>query len=234
MSLRPNGDAAAGAGVGAARSRRLVAAAALALVAVGCVALRPPRDREATRTPELVDLHRLDPTLRIDLRYATRDNFVGRAVYPPHARALLQRPAAEALARANARLADRGLALVVLDAYRPWSVTKLFWDLTPRAERDFVADPKQGSRHNRGCAVDVTLADRTTGRELPMPSAYDEFTERAHPTYPGGTEAERANRDLLRQTMESEGFTVYDNEWWHFDWQGWQEYPVLDVPVTGS
>jgi D-alanyl-D-alanine dipeptidase len=220
--------------VALARAGPLAAFGALVLVAAACVALRPPRDPEATRTPDLVDLHRLDPTLRIDLRYATRDNFVGRAVYPPHARALLQRPAAEALARANARLAERGLVLVVLDAYRPWSVTKLFWDLTPRADREFVADPKQGSRHNRGCAVDLTLADRATGRELPMPSAYDEFTERAHPAYPGGPEPERANRDLLRQTMESEGFTVYENEWWHFDWQGWREYPVLDLPVTGG
>ena len=106
---------------------------------------------------------------------------------------------------------------VLVAAGRPLSVTQLFWDLTPREQREFVANPRQGSRHNRGCAVDVTLVDLASGRELAMPSAWDEFTERAHPDYAGGTDEERANRDLLRRTMESEGFTVYENEWWHFE-----------------
>ena len=142
--------------------------------------------------------------------------------------------AADALARANEKLAAEGLALLVLDAYRPWSVTKLFWDLTPLDRRDFVANPRDGSRHNRGCAVDVTLVELATGRELAMPSDWDEFTERAHPAYAGGTDEERANRDHLRRTMESEGFTVYENEWWHFDYRDWPEYPVMDEPVVGG
>ncbi|KAB2964485.1 MAG: M15 family metallopeptidase, partial [Thermoanaerobaculia bacterium] len=132
----------------------------------------------------------------------------------------LQRPAGDA----------GGLGLLVYDAYRPWRVTKRFWDRTPRAQRAFVAHPRQGSRHNRGCAVDLTLVDLATGRSLPMPSEYDEFSARAHPSYAGGTAEERAHRDLLRAALEAEGFTVYENEWWHFDFAGWERYPVLDLP----
>lgn len=184
------------------------------------------------RTSELVELPDDDPTLKIDLRYATADNFTGRVVYPaaPDARAMLQRPAAEALRRAAARAAESGHGLLVLDAYRPWSVTRRFWDEYPM-HRAYLADPLQGSRHNRGCAVDLTLFELSTGREVDMPSDYDDFSERAHPRYAGGTEAERGARDRLREIMEAEGFTVYENEWWHFDYGGWLDYPVLDVPL---
>lgn len=180
------------------------------------------------RTPDLVELTRLDPTLRLDVRYATANNFVARAVYA-EARAFLQRPAAEALVRVQRGLAPRGLGLVVFDGYRPWRVTKVFWDLTPQDKKQFVANPEKGSKHNRGCAVDLSLVELATGRPLAMPSDFDELTERAHVDWKGGEDAARANRDLLRAAMEAEEFSVYSAEWWHYDWKDWREYPVLDV-----
>lgn len=198
----------------------------------------PPVDPRATRPADLVEVARLDPSIRLDVRYASTRNFVGRAVYA-QARVFLQRPAAEALVRAHRALRARGYGALVFDGYRPWRVTKLFWDVTPPDKRAFVADPAQGSRHNRGCAVDLSLYELASGREVEMSSAYDDMTERAAPDYAGGTPEQRARRDLLRAAMEAEGFHVIDNEWWHFDYDTWREYPILDVPFeelhkTGS
>lgn len=189
----------------------------------------PPQHLSRGKPAELVELIEADPRLRIDLRYATADNFMKRVMYPS-ARALLQKPAAYALKRANDRLHREGYGLIVLDAYRPWQVTRAMWDRSPR-DRAFLADPLQGSRHNRGAAVDVTLFEMASGKEVEMPSAFDEFTERAHPNYSGGSEEPRANRDRLRRAMEAEGFRVYDNEWWHFDYHDWASYPVLNLPL---
>ena len=183
------------------------------------------------KASDLVPLPGLDPTLRCHLVYATADNFLGAAVYPPDAVAQLQRPAAAALLRAHRRLRAAGFGLLVYDAYRPWWVTKAFWDATPDAQRDFVADPAKGSRHNRGCAVDLTLYDLATGQPVAMPSAFDEFTPRAYPDYPGGTARERRHREALRRAMEAEGFTVNDREWWHFDFEGWADYAVGNEPL---
>ena len=194
--------------------------------------LKPPTEPGPFLSPDLVAVDAVVPDVHLDVRYATADNFVHRAVYA-EARAFLQRPAAEALARVSARLKPKGYGLVVFDGYRPWAVTKLFWDLTPPDKRIFVADPSQGSRHNRGCAVDLSLYDRATGKEVAMPSPYDDDTERAYATYGGGDAAARERRDLLRETMESEGFFVYPYEWWHFDYKDWREYPILDVPFAG-
>lgn len=174
---------------------------------------------------DLVELQSLDSTIKYDIRYATKNNFMGAAFYPS-AHALLQRPAAEAVVRAHQKLRDKGYGLLIFDAYRPWYVTRMFWDATPDSLRDFVADPAVGSRHNRGAAVDLTLYELTTGRPVEMPSGYDEFSDRAHPNYPGGTTRQRWHRELLRQRMEAEGFTVYAVEWWHFDYQSWRKYPV--------
>ena len=174
---------------------------------------------------DLVDLARVVPDLRCDIRYAGADNFLGLPVYPV-ARAFLQRPAAEALARVQRDLEQEGLALLVHDAYRPWSVTRVFWDATPPELRDFVADPAQGSRHNRGCAVDLTLFDVLSGAPVEMPSGYDEFTPRAYPAWPGGSALQRWMRDRLRSAMEQEGFEVYPQEWWHFDFRGWEHYAI--------
>jgi D-alanyl-D-alanine dipeptidase len=191
----------------------------------------PPKEPGPFRKPELIELTQLSPMIRLDIRYATPNNFVGRPVYT-EARAFLQRPAAEALVRAQQALRDKGYGLLVFDGYRPWSVTKLFWEVaTPdQRKRGFVADPAKGSKHNRGCAVDLSLYHLQTGREVEMPSAYDEFTDRAAPDYAGGTSEQRARRDLLRSAMEAEGFAVDPGEWWHFNYRDWQQYPILDIP----
>lgn len=181
------------------------------------------------KAPDLVELIDLDTTLQLDIRYATSNNFVGKPVYDT-ARAFLQREAAMALLEVSKELRSLGYGLVVYDGYRPWSVTKLFWDITPEDQRAFVADPKYGSRHNRGCAVDLSLYDLATGEPVEMPSDYDTFDESAHPDFKGGTKEQRKMRDLLRAKMEAHGFMVYENEWWHFDYQGWEAFRLLDVP----
>ena len=191
----------------------------------------PPREAGPFRAPDLVELVTVDPSIRLDVRYATPNNLAGRAVYT-QARAFLQRPAAEALVRAHRALKSRGYGILVFDGYRPWRVTKLFWDVTPPEKREFVADPAKGSKHNRGCAADLSLYELTTGREVEMPSAYDEMSERAYPDYTGGTAAARRRRDLLRVTLEREGFTVEPNEWWHFNYRDWAAYPILDIPFS--
>jgi D-alanyl-D-alanine dipeptidase len=129
-------------------------------------------------------------------------------------------------------LKKEGLGLVIFDGYRPWTITKLFWDVVTEDQRKFVADPAKGSKHNRGCAVDLSIYDRETGSLIPMPSGFDEFTDRASPNYAGGTEEETRNRDLLRRLMEAAGFIVNPNEWWHFDYKDWQEYEIYDVSFS--
>ncbi|HEX5581885.1 MAG TPA: M15 family metallopeptidase [Gemmatimonadaceae bacterium] len=192
------------------------------------LAATPPAQPSTLRAADLVDVTTLDPTIRLDVRYATANNFMGARFYDTP-RAFLQRPAAGALARAAARLRPLGYGLLVHDAYRPWYVTRMFWDATPDHQRDFVANPANGSRHNRGAAVDLTLYDLATGEPVEMPSGYDEFSPRAAASWPGGTARERAHRDLLRRAMEAEGFDVYRPEWWHFDHETWREYPVMNV-----
>jgi D-alanyl-D-alanine dipeptidase len=192
------------------------------------LAAEPPTEPGPFRPSDLVEITTLDPTIKLDIRYASPNNFLGTPVYG-QARAFLQRPAAEALVRVHRALAAQGYGLVVHDAYRPWYVTKLFWDATPPSLHRFVADPASGSRHNRGCAVDVTLYDRASGRPVEMPSAYDEMSARAYPDYPGGNAAARQRRDLLRHAMEAEGFRVYEYEWWHFDYRDWKSYAIQNV-----
>jgi len=191
----------------------------------------PPKERGEFRPADLVELVKLDATLRLEIRYASTNNFLRRPVYR-QARAFLQKPAAEALVRANASLRQLGYGLLVFDGYRPWSVTKTFWDSATQKQRDigFVANPAEGSKHNRGCAVDLTLCELATGREVTMPSAYDEFSDRAFPSYSGGDVEARRLRDLLRSAMEDQGFTVLPEEWWHFDYHDWPKYHILDIP----
>ena len=193
------------------------------------LAVNPPLENGSFRKPDLVELAPLDPAIHLDIRYATSNDFLGVPVYT-QARAFLQRPAAEALVRALHKLEPLGFGLLIHDGYRPWYVTKLFWDATPQEGKIFVADPSQGSRHNRGCAVDLTLYDLKTGQPVEMTGEYDEMSPRSFPNYPGGTSLQRWHRDLLRRAMESEGFTVYEAEWWHFDYKDWGEYGILNVP----
>ena len=189
---------------------------------------QPPHEDGAFRKPDLVELVTLDPTIKLDVRYATTNNFLGTPVYT-QGRAFLQRPAAEALVRANHELMALGYGLIIHDGYRPWYVTRIFWDATPDDKKIFVANPQEGSKHNRGCAVDLSLYDLKTGAEVEMPSGYDEMSERAYADYPGGTNEERARRAVLRQAMEKQGFRVIPTEWWHFDYEDWKQYPILNV-----
>src|SRR5580698_2573265 len=137
---------------------------------------QPPREEGSFRKPELVELVKRDPTIKLDVRYATTNNFLGTPLYT-QARAFLQRPAAEAVVRAGRELATHGYGLLVYDGYRPWYVTEVFWNATPDDKKIFVANPAEGSRHNRGCAVDISLYDLKTGKAEKMPSGYDEMTE---------------------------------------------------------
>jgi D-alanyl-D-alanine dipeptidase len=187
-----------------------------------------PREKGTFKSTDLVELIRIDPTLKLDIRYATANNLAGQPVYK-QARAFLQRDAAMAVAQVNRELKPLGYGLMIFDGYRPWSVTKLFWDITSCQDRQFVADPKKGSRHNRGCAIDLTLYDLKTGKEVEMTGAYDEMSERSYPNYTGGSAQQRKMRNLLRSKMEAYGFTVLPNEWWHFDYKNWKEYRISNV-----
>ena len=193
------------------------------------LAARPPQEQGPFRKPDLVDLTILDPQIKLDIRYATSNDFLSTPVYTS-ARAFLQRPAAEALQRAHRELLKQGYGLLIFDAYRPWYVTKIFWDATPPEKHEFVANPAEGSRHNRGCAADISLYDLKTGREVSMPGVYDEMSERSYPSYTGGAAVERSMRDLLRREMEKQGFTVFPSEWWHFDYRDWKQYGIQNVP----
>ena len=193
------------------------------------LASTPPVEKGPFRNPDLVELTTLGTAIHLDIRYATSNDFLGVPVYT-QARAFLQRPAAESLLRALHKLQPLGYGLLIHDGYRPWYVTKIFWDATPQEGKIFVADPAQGSRHNRGCAVDLTLYDLKTGDPVEMTGEYDEMSPRSFPNYPGGTSLQRWHRDLLRRAMESEGFTVYEAEWWHFDYKDWREYGILNIP----
>lgn len=184
----------------------------------------PPDDPK--RLVELIDL---DPSLILDMRYATRNNFTNRTLYP-EARAFMAAPAAAALVRAHASAKHDGYGFTIFDAYRPWTVTKTLWNATPRALRNYVANPKRGSRHNRGCAVDMTMHDLKTGQLVEMPSGFDDFSERAHRDFVDTTPIAIANRDRLQHYMEAAGFIGLSNEWWHFDFSGWEDFPVMDVP----
>jgi len=200
------------------------------------LAATPPIESGDLRKTDLVELATLDPTIKLDIRYATTRNFLGTPLYS-QARAFMQRPAALALARVQKSLAAEGYGLLVHDAYRPWYVTKIFWDATPVDKHEFVADPATGSRHNRGCAVDLTLYTLANGRPVEMPSLYDEMSERAYPNYAGGPQEPRRLRELLRRHMEAEGFSVFQYEWWHFDYRDWKSYALQnarfeDIGVT--
>lgn len=175
----------------------------------------------------LVDLHSIHPTIRLDLRYATANNFMHRALYK-QSRCLLRANAAEQLSQVQQDLEAYGLGLKVYDCYRPLSVQKQMWKLVP--DERYVANPATGSRHNRGSAVDVTLVDRA-GNELPMPTAFDDFTDRAATNYNGASPQAKQNRQRLKDAMTKRGFSPLQTEWWHFDAASWAQYSVLDVPL---
>ncbi len=212
-------------------SHWLKAPVLVSLILVVTFAQGPPVETGPFRKPDLVELTKLDSTIKLDIRYATKNNFLGKAVYK-QPRAFLQRPAAEALVRINQSLRKQGYGLVVFDGYRPWAVTKVFWDVTPEDKKIFVADPSKGSRHNRGCAVDLSLFELKTGAEVKMTSDYDEMTERSHINYECATPEAKRLRALLRSTMVAEGFAVFEPEWWHYDYKDWKEYPIMNIKFS--
>ena len=185
-------------------------------------------ERIARANPEkrLVDLESLG--IPIDVRYATANNFMKTPLYPV-AKAYLRAPAARALQNVQRDLAPRGLGIKVFDGYRPYRVTEAMWE--PIKNPDYVADPAKGSRHNRGAAVDLTLISLATGEELPMPTAYDDFTERAAHAFTDLPADALTNRALLREVMTKHGFEPLPSEWWHYDFAGWREYELMDVPL---
>ena len=192
------------------------------------LAASPPDEAGPFRDSELVEVTTLEPGILLDVRYATTNNFMSSVFYD-EPRAFLQRPAAEGVARAHRALAEHGYGLLLHDGYRPWYVTKMFFDATPESQKIFVADPASGSRHNRGSAIDLNLYDLATGQAADMVGTYDEFSPRSFPNYPGGTSRQRWQRELLRRVMEAEGFTVYEAEWWHFDHELWREYAIQNA-----
>ncbi len=217
-------------------SRRLFIGSALVAGLAGCMTRGPvapavtmPVDPRATGTPDLVDLAAFDPRFRLDIRYATTNNFMRRVLYPV-ARAMAQRPAAEALSRVQTRAEAEGFGLLIFDAYRPWRVTKMMWDETPEAQREFVANPANGSRHNRGCAIDLTL--HRGGVPVEMPSDYDDFTPAAYRSNMAASGEALANAARLEGWMVREGFIPLPNEWWHYDWRDWRLYPIMDQPLA--
>jgi zinc D-Ala-D-Ala dipeptidase len=177
----------------------------------------------------LVDIQSVDPGIRLDIRYATENNFTHQKVYD-EAACFLRAEAAQNLSKVQEDLEKQGLGLKVFDCYRPLSVQRKFWALVP--DERYVANPGKGSRHNRGAAVDLTLV-REDGTELPMPTAYDDFTERAHRDYIKLPQEAIKDRELLEWIMARHGFVPLPTEWWHFDFAGWEKYPVLDVPFSG-
>ncbi len=220
-------------------TRRSVLAVILAAPIVACSKVsktdNPPAppspvpQRAPAASGGLIEIKADTAGIRLDLRYATTNNFTGRTLYN-QARAFLQGVAAEALMRARDSAAKEGYGLTLFDAYRPWRVTKQLWDATPLSQRNYVANPKRGSRHNRGCAVDLSLHALETGAQVEMPSAFDDFSERAHRDFMGASAEAIANRARLARYMEAEGFIGMSNEWWHFDYHDWQAFPVLDLP----
>ncbi|HUR37554.1 MAG TPA: M15 family metallopeptidase [Terriglobales bacterium] len=191
--------------------------------------MQPPEETGDFLPTDLVEVVKLDPTIKLDIRYAGTNNFLSTKMYSS-AKAFMQRPAAEALVRAHRKLKAQGYGVLIHDGYRPWYVTKMFWEATPADKHAFVANPATGSRHNRGCAVDLTMYDLKTGRAVEMPSLYDEMSERSAPTYRGGSDDQRGRREILRAAMESEGFAVNPDEWWHFDYKDWKRYRIGNQP----
>jgi D-alanyl-D-alanine dipeptidase len=175
---------------------------------------------------ELVDLEKFIPGLNLEIRYATTNNFTGKQIYQL-ARAYSRKPVAEALKKIQADLKKQGLALKIFDAYRPYSATVMFYETYH--DTTYVASPYKGSRHNRGCALDLTIIDLITGKELPMPTEFDSFKKEAWPTTPVADPVIRKNRKTLIDAMEKHGFKVNASEWWHFDFIGWQKYAVMDI-----
>ncbi|NEU09025.1 M15 family metallopeptidase [Flavihumibacter sp. R14] len=184
---------------------------------------------KADSSTRLVEIIKYIPDIKLDIRYATRNNFTGQAVYT-EARAFARLPVVITLAAVQQELKEKGLGLKIYDAYRPYSVTVKFFEIA--TDKSFVASPKTGSRHNRGCAIDMTLIKLKTGKELKMPTPYDSFAPEASAKFNDLPKRARVNRNTLIQVMEAHGFKVLNNEWWHFDFNGWKDFDLMNIPFN--
>jgi D-alanyl-D-alanine dipeptidase len=182
---------------------------------------------KSDKNKELVEIKKWIPNIKLDIRYATKNNFAKIAVYK-QARAFARLPVVEALRNVQNELNKSGIGLKIFDGYRPYSVTVKFYELA--SDKSFVANPKDGSRHNRGCAIDLTLINLKTGKELEMPTPYDSFAPEAAANFDKLSEQVLKNRALLINTMEKNGFKVLSNEWWHFDFNGWKNFELMNIP----
>jgi len=177
----------------------------------------PPALDSLDSHKKLIDLKKLDNNFQLDIRYASTNNFM-RSQFYENEKAFFNSSAADRLIDAKNELKELGYGIIIYDAYRPWFITKMFWEGTPENLKHFVANPENGSSHNKGCAIDIGLYDIETGKSIDMISGYDEFTERAYPNYMGGSKKQRNMRDMLIRIMEKNDFTVYEYEWWHFNY----------------
>lgn len=175
----------------------------------------------------LIDIKKAVPGVVLDIRYATKHNFMNQVMYPS-AKAFARKPVVEQLKKIQAELKKKGYGLKIYDAFRPYAITLAFYQKA--SDKAFVAHPKSGSRHNRGCAVDLTIIDLKTGKDVPMPTPYDSFSKAAAANYPDLPPAIKKNRDLLIGSMRRHGFQVMYNEWWHYDFRGWEQYELMDIP----
>lgn len=208
--------------------RRFLSFCATFLLSLACAHTNEKFTPVKLSTPnDLVDMSTYNPRIILDIRYATVDNFTGQKVYNT-ARCLLRKEVAEHLNHIQSQLEERGLGLKLLDCYRPPKAQQKFWELVP--DERYVSNPAKGSRHTKGTAVDLTLVDNK-GTELEMPSAFDDFTERAHRNSNSASELAQKNMKLLEQFMKSENFEPLPTEWWHFDLKGWREYTDLDIDI---
>ena len=182
---------------------------------------------KADSNNRLMNLEAIIPGVQLDIRYATANNFTGQKVYDS-AMAFLRLAPAKALLQVQNELKAQNLGLRVYDAYRPYTITIKFYEIYK--DTNFVAAPWLGSRHNRGCAVDVSLIDLSTQQEIPMPTEYDDFTAKAKPDYADLPDSVKANRKLLIDIMAKYNFEVHHSEWWHFYYTGWDKYYLMDIP----
>jgi D-alanyl-D-alanine dipeptidase len=183
---------------------------------------------EPTKVLEFVDIEKVNPRILVDIRYATNDNFTSQKVYPI-SKCFLRKRTAWKLNNVQKELEKRGVGLKVWDGYRPLHVQWIFWKLVP--DERFVGNPaRSGSKHNRGAAVDVTLVDQQ-GRELFMPSGFDEFSEKAFRNSPNTPKEAQANSKLLEDLMYEQGFIGYPSEWWHYEDTEWESYPIEDISL---
>jgi len=198
------------------------------IIAAALCVLTPSESRSQNKSPDdLVDVRSINPTIALDVRYATPNNFTRRTLYPV-ARCLLRRVAAESLSAVQNELKPLGLGVKIYDAYRPLSIQKKLWAAVP--DDRYVANPSKGSRHSRGAAVDLTLVD-SHGRELEMPTPFDDFTDKAHCDYLELSDTVLKNRALLEKVMIRHGFLTMRTEWWHFDFQHWGTFKLMDQPL---